>query len=482
MSIQRAAESPTRSNARETVLVVDDNPLSARQAKAALRGEVHQVLVCASAREALALLPDLVPDLIVASLDVPDLPGSRMLTVLRERAPDVPVIATVARPSMALGVAAIRAGAVDVVPRPVNRRELVEAAGRALQEARGNRDLARVREQVRDRHGFSHMLTQSPRMLRVFDQIRAVASTDATVLILGETGTGKELVSRAIHERSRRRDRPFISVNCGAFTETLLESELFGHEKGSFTGAGGRRRGVFEMADGGTLFLDELGETSLNVQVNLLRVLEEMRFRRVGGHEVVRVDTRIIAATNVQLERAVANGDFRQDLYYRLIVFPVELPPLRDRPEDIPLLTRHFLEDAAEEYGIAPPSLSHEALEAIVAYRWPGNVRQLRALCERWVIVAGGGEVSPEILPADMASPGSAHDAPTPLLAVDESVPMKSAVERATAQVERTYLHRLLQRHSGHLQNTAKAAGITRRTLYNKMKAYGLDAADYRGR
>ena len=301
------------------------------------------------------------------------------------------------------------------------------------------------------------------------------------MLILGDTGTGKELVSRAIHERSRRREQPFISVNCGAFTESLLESELFGHEKGSFTGAGGRRRGVFEMADGGTLFLDELGETSLNVQVNLLRMLEEMCFRRVGGHDMVHVDVRIIAATNVNLEKAVSDGRFREDLFYRLNVFPIHLPPLRERPEDIPLLTRHFLEDAASDYQIDPPTISPEAMESIVSYTWPGNVRQLRALCERWVIIAGGREVTLDMLPPDMGSRhgGADPDAAT-MLAIDESIPMKAAVERATNQLERTYLHRLLKGHQGHLRRTAEAAGITRRTLYTKMKTYGLDANDYR--
>ncbi|NOY27230.1 MAG: sigma-54-dependent Fis family transcriptional regulator [Oligoflexia bacterium] len=382
------------------------------------------------------------------------------------------------QPDMDLGVQAVRRGAIDVLPQPFSRARLVESVSLALADARGNRALARAREQVRDRDGFSHMLTQSPRMLRVFDQIRAVAATDATVLIRGDTGTGKELVSRAIHERSRRREQPFISVNCGAFTESLLESELFGHEKGSFTGAGGRRRGVFEMADGGTLFLDELGETSLNVQVNLLRVLEEMRFRRVGGQDTVSVNVRIIAATNVDLESAVANKAFRQDLFYRLNVFPVLLPPLRERPEDIPLLTRHFLEDTARAYGIEPPTLTSDAMQAIMAYRWPGNVRQLRSMCERWVIVAAGAEIKLEMLPDDMTGEHCVNE-PT-LLPVDDSIPMKAATDRAVAQVERTYLQRLLKRNKGHLGNTARAAGITRRTLYTKMKAYGLDAGDYR--
>ena len=312
----------------QLILVVDDQELMAQQLKQSIRAPDRHVLVCTSARELLALFPEVQPDLIISSLDLADLPGLRLLQVLNERVPGVPVVATVNHPSMETGLAAARLGVFDILQNPANPRMVCEAVNLALTDSKANQDLVRVRAQVRDRHGFSHMLTQSPRMLRVFDQIRAVAVTDATVLIRVDTGTGKELVSRAIHERSRRRDKPFVSVNCGAFTETLLESELFGHEKGAFTGASGRRRGVFEMADGGTLFLDELGETSLNVQVNLLRVLEEMRFRRVGGHDQVHVDVRIIAATNVDLERAVAKGDFRKDLYYRLNVFPVHLPPL----------------------------------------------------------------------------------------------------------------------------------------------------------
>ncbi len=463
---------------RETVLVIDDGELSAHQLKAALRADSRRVLVCGTAREALAVLPDIVPDCIIASLDLADLRGTKILDVLRDRARDVKVICTCAEPSMELAVDAVRLGAVDVLVRPVKPHLLVAAVDRVMAEPRTTHQLDAAREEIKDRYGFSHLLTQSPRMLVVFDQIRSVAETDATVLIRGETGTGKELVSRAIHERSRRKDKPFIGVNCGAFTESLLESELFGHERGSFTGAVGKREGVFEMANGGTLFLDELGDTTLNVQVNLLRVLEEMCFRRVGGHEMVNVDVRIIAATNATLEDSVKTRRFREDLYYRLNVFPIHLPPLRSRPEDIPLLMRHFLDDAAREYELETPRVMPDALEAILRYRWPGNVRQLRAMCERWVIVAGGRGVTLDLLPADMR-PEQKRDA-SDEMHVDLAVPMATAVERAAAVMERSYLHRLLQRHHGHLRITAEAAGITRRTLYNKLKAYGLEADDYR--
>jgi DNA-binding NtrC family response regulator len=470
-----SSPAPAR-GARAHVLIIEDDEAAARPLRSALRGEGRELLVCVSMRETLSLLPEVLPDLVVLSLDLSEAPGARAIEILRDRLGGAPIVGLTSRPSLELGVAAMQAGAHHVLARPPSPRQLSEIATAAIEIFHQTHQLARQREQSQSRHGFSHMLTQSPRMLGVFDQIRSVASTDATVLILGETGTGKELVSRAIHERSRRKDRPFIGVNCGAFTETLLESELFGHEKGSFTGASGRREGVFEMADGGTLFLDELGETTPSVQVNLLRVLEEMTFRRVGGHDLVHVDVRILAATHVDLEGAVAEKRFRQDLYYRLNVFPIHLPPLRERPEDIPLLTRHFLESAAQDYDLDPPIISPEAMECIAAYRWPGNVRQLRSLCERWVIAARGRSVGLDLLPATMkeAPPSAAPATPAEPL-VDEAVPMALAVERAAARIEKAYLTHLLGRLGGRLAQTAEAAGITRRTLYSKLKAYDID-------
>ncbi|MEC8423301.1 MAG: sigma 54-interacting transcriptional regulator, partial [Myxococcota bacterium] len=285
----------------ETVLVLCPPGELADRLRSVLAATGRRVIVFTTARETLFELSREVPDLVVAVLDTPDLGGARLVEALRRQAPAVPVLGLTRQPSMELGVDAVRAGAHDVQALPLNRALLHAAVEAALREVRTSRELASAREALRDRAGLSRFLTRSQRMVTVFDQIRAVSRTDATVLIRGETGTGKELVSKAIHERSGRAERPFVSVNCGAFTETLLESELFGHEKGSFTGAAGRRQGVFEMADGGTLFLDELGETSLNVQVTLLRVLEEMRFRRVGGQEQVPVNVRIVAATNVDL-------------------------------------------------------------------------------------------------------------------------------------------------------------------------------------
>jgi len=465
--------------ALQTVLVIDDNELYAHQARATLRGERRNLFIANSAREALAELHEIEPDLILLSLDLHDLPGCRAIDIFKERATGIPILALSQNPTVAEAVEAVQHGAADYLENPTKPETLAAAVQRATLEARSSRELQEAKKQVRDRFGFSHMLTRSPKMLRVFDQVRAVAGTDATVLIRGETGTGKELITRAIHERSRRKDRPFISVNCGAFTESLLESELFGHEKGSFTGASGRRQGVFEMADGGTLFLDELGETSLNVQVNLLRVLEEMEFRRVGGHDPVRINVRILAATNVDLEQAVAKGDFREDLFYRLNVFPVILPPLRSRPEDIPLLMRHFLENAAAEYELDAPIVTTEAMEVIVRYKWPGNVRQLRSLCERWVITRHGQRLEREHLPPEILNSKTSADTES-AMNIDENKSLSEVTERLLHQVERTYIQRQLKKNNGHLADTAKAAGITRRTLYTRMKQYGLVASDFR--
>ncbi len=463
----------------ERVLVVEAGEISREAVRRALRADDREIYLAATAREGLDALHDLAPDIVLCNLDLPDLTGPRVVEVFRERS-GAPVLALSSLPTVPEAVAAVRRGALDLLAVPEDVGRLPDLLRRALHEVRTARALEAAREELRDRYGFSHMLTRSPRMLQVFDQVRRVAGTDATVLVRGETGTGKELISSAIHQRSHRRDAPLISVNCGAFTETLLESELFGHERGSFTGAVGRREGLFEMADRGTLFLDELGETTLNVQVNLLRVLEEMAFRRVGGREKVHVDVRIIAATNVDLEEAVEAGRFREDLFYRLNVFPIRLPALRQRREDIPLLMRHFLDEIGQDYDMAAPSVSPDALQVILGWHWPGNVRQLRALCERWVITHSGRRLERDHLPPMMTGQRRSQPAADGFL-VDDRAELRDNTDRAVQQVERAYLHRVLRRCGGHMERTAQAAGISRRTLYAKMKQYGLQASEFRG-
>jgi DNA-binding NtrC family response regulator len=462
-----------------TILVVVADQFARGSLSSALGERMTDLVFAPTSGEALALFDEIKPDLVLVSLELPEKPGVAILDAFHQRMPAIPLIAVAPDGDVQLAIESTRHGAVDLICLNSAPGEWKVAVNRALLEARSNRALESVRSAVHDRYGFSRLLSQSPRMLDVFDEVRRVAGTDATVLILGDTGTGKELVSRAIHERSRRKEMPFISVNCGAFTETLLESELFGHEKGSFTGAVERRAGLFEMADNGTLFLDELGETTPNTQVNLLRVLEEMTFRRVGGREQVQVDVRIVAATHVNLESAVEDGKFRRDLFYRLNVFPIRLPPLHERPEDIPLLMRHFLEEVAEEYAMEPPTIASEAMTAIMNYSWPGNVRQLRAMCERWVITQSARRLQLEQLPPEMTGARTLHRSAS-AFHINEQASLKDNTARALSQVERAYLFKVLKRHQGHLENSAKSAGMTRRTLYTKMKEYGLEAKNFK--
>jgi DNA-binding NtrC family response regulator len=326
---------------------------------------------------------------------------------------------------------------------------------------------------------FEDLTSNSPRMLELFQLLPRVAQSDSPVLIVGETGTGKELVAAAIHRQSRRQSGEFFTINCGALTETLLESELFGHEKGAFTGAHKTKKGCFELADGGTLFLDELGTISAAMQVKLLRVLERMEVRRVGGSALEKVDVRIVAATNASLEDAVAKGTFREDLYYRLNVVQVQIPALRERPEDVPLLAELFRKKyAAEQHRPDVVRLEKGALRLLHAYPWPGNVRELQNVIERAVIFCQGAGVTEADLPERVRRADAARKAPVP--AFDAEEPLTAVVARVTSAVEREYLKRVLRKYRGHIGRTSAHAGLNRRTLYNKMQTYGLHRDDYR--
>lgn len=460
---------------KETVLILEPLGPDAEDVAARVAQPERWVRVATSLAEGRAVLAEGEPDLVLVSLELDEMPGPRVVRMLRERHPRMQVVALTSAPDPAVAVAAVRAGAADYLGKPVHPERLKQAVGRALREKRGDRALRETQEMVRDRYGFRDLLSRSPSMHQVFDQIRAVAATDATVLVLGETGTGKELVARAIHEGSSRSEAPYVAVNCGAFAEGMLESELFGHERGSFTGAVERRDGVFALADRGTLFLDEIAETSLSTQVNLLRVLEEMSFRRVGGEKEVHVDVRIVAATHADLVERARAGAFRSDLYYRLDVFPIRLPPLRDRREDIPLLLRHFLQSAAREYGLPVPTVAADARAWILSHPWPGNVRQLRTMCERWVIIAQGRTLLKEMLPGG-ALPMPPSEGVPPSLALHLDDPLPPQVEALVENLERSYLRRQLAACEGHLGETARRSGITRRTLYTKLKRYGIDS------
>jgi DNA-binding NtrC family response regulator len=325
---------------------------------------------------------------------------------------------------------------------------------------------------------FEDLTSRSARMKELFEIIPRVAQSDTPVLIVGETGTGKELVAAAIHRHSKRREREFFTVNCGALTESLLESELFGHEKGSFTGAYKTKKGYFELATGGTLFLDELGTISAAMQVKLLRVLERMEVRRVGGAGLQKVDVRIVAATNASLEEAVAGGTFREDLYYRLNVVQLQIPPLRERPEDVPLLAELFRKKfAGEQNRTEVARIERSALKMLQAYAWPGNVRELENVIERAVLMAGGSSITEREFPERLRRTEVRRSA---IPSFDADEPLDAVVNRVVEAVEREYLRRILRRYKGHLSRVSEHAGLNRRTLYNKMQTHNLKREDFK--
>jgi len=363
-------------------------------------------------------------------------------------------------------------GALHYLTKPIRYDELALVLRHAVAGERARREVDRLRGELERASGFAELVGDDPEVKRLLALVEQVARTDATVLLRGETGTGKELVARALHRLSPRRDRPFVAVNCSAVPGELMESEFFGHEKGAFTGAVARRVGRFEQADGSTLFLDEVGELDQGLQAKLLRVLQEREITRVGSDRPIRVDVRIVAATNRDLEALVKEGRFRDDLYYRLNVIPLRLPPLRERPGDLPLLLQHFLRSFSTQHGKEPRPPPPELLAAAQAYPWPGNVRELRNLCERAVLV-GWAAVAPML---SAAAPAAASVASL----VDLDRPFLEAKQGLVERFEREYFARLLQLHKGKVGEVARAAGIAERNLYEKLKQLGLSRDDYR--
>jgi two-component system response regulator AtoC len=460
------------SGAREgLVLLVDDDPGTRKVARANLSLEGFEVLVASSGAEALARLAESDPLAVVSDLKMPDMDGIALMERVHALRPSLPVVLVTAHATVETAVAAMRKGALHYLTKPLRYDELALVLRHAVAHERQRRDVTRLRGELEQVAGFEEIVGTSPPMREVFSMVEQIAPADATVLLRGETGTGKELVARAIHRRSARRDRPFVAVNCTAIPKDLMESEFFGHEKGSFTGAVSRRIGRFEQADGSTLFLDEVGDLELAIQAKLLRVLQEQELTRVGGQDAVRVDVRIVAATNRDLETLVREGRFRDDLYYRLNVIPILLPPLRARAADLPALLDHFLGSFARRYGRPAPIPPPEVLAATQAYPWPGNVRELRNLCERAVLM-GWAAVAPILGAAPAPDPFS--------VAGLAALPLLEARQKLVERFEREYLTRLLREHRGRIGEVARAAGIAERNLYEKMKTYGLSRDDYR--
>ena len=446
---------------RPTILIVDDERHTREGLARALRGD-YAVAEAENGQRALEWLETHAADVILTDLRMPHMDGLQLLARLLGREPKPIVIMLTAYGNVETAVEAMKRGAYDFLAKPVNLDRLELLLTRALAERQLGVENQRLRAQLDSKYGFANIIGTSPAMQAVFDTIRHVAPTKATVLIQGESGTGKELVARALHQASPRREGPFVPVHCAALAPTLLESELFGHEKGAFTGAVERRRGRFEMADGGTLFLDEIGEIEPSLQVKILRVLEERAFERVGGSETVTVNVRLVAATNKDLRQLVADGKFREDLFYRLFVVNLTLPPLRERDGDIVLLTQHYLKTLAAENGKSVPTLTAEAMDALTAYSWPGNVRELRNVIERMVVLNSTGKLNLDDVPATVRQ--GAHD----------SGRDATRAGRVLRDAERQLIEDALRQHRGNRTKAAQHLGIIRRTLHRKLNEFGL--------
>ena len=445
---------------KPVILVVDDEKNTREGLARALRGE-YEVAEAENGLRALEWLETQAADVVLSDLRMPGLDGMALLARLLARDPRPVVILLTAYGNIETAVEAMRRGAYDFLAKPVNLDRLELLLKRALGERRLDAENQRLKAQLDAKFGFENIIGASPAMQEVFQTIRQVAPTRATVLIQGESGTGKELVARALHQCSPRAQGPFVPVHCAALAPTLLESELFGHEKGAFTGAVERRRGRFELADGGTLFLDEVGEIDPALQVKILRVLEERKFERVGGTETVEVDVRLVAATNRDLKKRVEEGVFREDLFYRLYVVSLTLPPLRARDGDIVLLAQHYLKALAAENGKALKGLTPEAMDALTAYAWPGNVRELRNVIERMVVLSHGDRLGVRDLPANLrAAAGHGGAGARPGTALRDA--------------ERQLIEEALRRHKGHRTRAARDLGISRRTLHRKLNEFGL--------
>ncbi len=448
------------------ILIVDDEK-NTREGLARALQHRYDVRLADSGAAALRVLESEPVDLLLSDVRMPEMDGLTLMKRALARVPQPVCVLLTAYGTVDAAVEATKAGAYDYLEKPVNLDRLETVIQRALASRAMESENRRLREQLDRRFGLESIVGQSPEIQEVLDTIRQVAPSRATVLIEGESGTGKELVARALHQLSPRALGPFIAVHCAALAPTLLESELFGHERGAFTGAVDRHMGRFEAADGGTLFLDEIGEIDLSMQVKILRVIEERRFERVGGRETLDVDVRLVAATNRDLRRMVEERRFREDLYFRLNVVTITLPPLRARPGDIPLLVDHFLKEYAAENGRSVPVLTPDAMDALTAYSWPGNVRELRNVVERMIVLSRGERLTVRDLPSVIRERVRERGADGP----------GGGAGLSLEENERRIIRRALEATGGNRVRAARELGISRRTLHRKIAAYGLSDA-----
>ncbi|MCC7440017.1 MAG: sigma-54-dependent Fis family transcriptional regulator [Bdellovibrionales bacterium] len=461
------------------VLVVDDEDSIRASLSGALADEGYRVQTASSGEEALSRIRSEKPDLILLDIWMPGMDGLETLSRIRKDQPSQTVIMMSGHGNIETAVRATKLGAYDFVEKPLSLEKLLLV----MQNSLSAQDLARENQALREQVKSSRkMIGESAGMNQIREKIKRVAPTTGSVLITGENGTGKEVVAHQIHAMSLRVSKPFVEVNCAAIPEELIESELFGHEKGAFTGATQARRGKFDLANGGTIFLDEIGDMSLKTQAKVLRVIQEQKFERVGGSQTNTVDTRILAATNKDLRAEIAAGRFREDLFYRLNVIPFQVPPLRERKEDIPLLAGHFLDEAATTHSRKRRTLSSEAQKALTGYSWPGNVRELKNLVERLIILAPeasdgtpvtAAEILEHLSDEALAMPGG--DEPISASAVSTDEGETPSLRDARQKFEREFILRVLKEQGGNVSKTATVLGIERSYLHKKIKGYGIE-------
>jgi DNA-binding NtrC family response regulator len=459
--------------AAATILLVEDKESLRAMLRHALEAQGHQVVEAKDQPEAVERLRDSAPAAVLSDLRLPAGDGFGVLHAAKDADPELPVIVMTAFGGIEDAVQAMKEGAMDFLAKPVDPDHLLLLVDRALAQRRLISEYTLLKEELAARRGAPTIIGEAPAMKQVGQAIQRAAGAEATVLLEGESGTGKELFARAVHALSPRSNGPFVAINCAAIPDTLLEAELFGYEKGAFTGAVQRKPGKFELANRGTLFLDEIGELPLAVQGKLLRALEERTFDRLGGTSSIKVDVRVVAATNRQLKQAVRARQFREDLYFRLSVFPITIPPLRDRVADIPILSRHFIEHQCRELAKKPFTLSPAAVEALQAYRWPGNVRELQNCLERAVILADGDVIYPKHLnltALDLTRPQPPHA----LATLDLSGSLADVTSRAVAEVEKHVISRALEESRGDVARAADRLQIPARVLMSKMNGLGL--------
>ena len=457
------------------ILLVEDDEVARQQLQKLLQADSRlEVTAIDDGEKALQELGERVYSVVITDLRMPRCDGMDLIREVQKRGWPVTVIVTTGHGSIDAAVEAIRMGAYDFLTKPINIENLRLVLQRALRERALQDEVAMLRGELQERYAFFNILSKNPKMHGVFELIGNLAHTNTTILIEGETGTGKEQVARAIHQATANRHGPLVAVNCAALPENLLESELFGHEKGAFTSAVSQRKGRFELAEGGTIFLDEVGDVPPAMQAKLLRVLQERRIERVGGTQSIEVDVRVIAATNRSLKQLVKQGKFRDDLYYRLHVVKIDLPPLRERPEDIPLLATHF----AEKYS--PPGetaklISPAAMEVLWTYDWPGNIRELENVMERACVTTRGHLIERENLPPELTNPAT----PKVPFQIDLSRPLPDLVKETVASLEKQYIHKALRKTRGHVGRCAKICCISRRSITSKIREYDLNRAEF---